>query len=291
MPALIAIEQVLRPPYPASGERTRPACRVWRPRQTLGSLPSRLGHFLNGFKSCPSLILVAALCAGGVPSPAPAAEPIELSGITEPFLDVTLGLADAGIIQQQFFHEGDFVRKGNVILELGTNLETLEVMRRKAVMDQNKMVFDSTRQLAETTKSVSKEDLAKAEAEYNVSVAEHGIAVQQLADRRLVAPFSGAVTEVLLKPGAACAPYQPLVRLVDTSRAYFVGHLDGKAAGNLRLDQPVKIEVDGGQTVSGKICFISPVVDAASGLARVKAVFDNADGKIRPGLAAKMTVP
>jgi multidrug efflux pump subunit AcrA (membrane-fusion protein) len=75
---------------------------------------------------------------------------------------------------------------------------------------------------------------------------------------------------------------------VDTSRCYFTGHIDGKAAGNLQLDEPVKIELDGGQTVSGKICFISPVVDAASGLAKVKVIFENADGKIRPGLAAKM---
>jgi RND family efflux transporter MFP subunit len=213
---------------------------------------------------------------------------IEVSGITEPFMDVTLGLASAGIIHTQFFKEGDVVRKGDVILELDKNLETLEVARRKAIMDHNKMVLDSTRQLAETTKSVSKEVLAKAEAEYNVAAAEYGIAVQQLADRQLVAPFSGAITEVLLKPGAAVAPYQPLVRLVDTRRCYFVGHIDGKAAGTLQLDEPVKIELDGGQTVAGKISFISPVVDAASGLARVKAIFDNADGKIRPGLAAKI---
>jgi multidrug efflux pump subunit AcrA (membrane-fusion protein) len=32
------------------------------------------------------------------------------------------------------------------------------------------------------------------------------------------------------------------------------------------------------------------VVDAASGLARVKAIFDNPDGNIRPGLAATLVV-
>jgi multidrug efflux system membrane fusion protein len=233
-----------------------------------------------------SLFVAAALSLGCLLSVH--AGSLEVSGITEPFMDVTLGLSDAGIIYSQFFKEGDLVRKGDVILELDKNLETLEVTRRKAVMDQNKMVFDSTRELAETTKSVSKEDLTKAKAEYDVSVAEYEIAVQQLANRQLVAPFSGAIMEVLLKPGAAVAPYQPLVRLVDTSRCYFVGHVDGVAAAGLRLDEPAKIEVDGGQTMVGKICFISPVVDAASGLARIKAIFDNSAGEIRPGLAARM---
>ena len=218
-----------------------------------------------------------------------ATEPLAISGITEPFLDVTLGLADAGITRQQFFKEGDAVKKGDAILELDKKLETFEVTRRKAVMDQDKMVYDSTLTLSQSTKSVSQEDLKKAEAEYNVAAAEHDIAVQQLANRQLVAPFSGNIVEILLRPGAAVAPYQPLVRLVDISRCYFVGHIEGNAASNLQLDQAVQIHVDGGQVIPGKICFISPTVDAASGLAKVKAIFDNTDGKIRPGLAAQLT--
>ena len=227
--------------------------------------------------------------ACGLGPVARAAEPLSIAGITEPYLDVTLGLADAGIISTQFFKEGDAVKKGDAILELDKRLETFEVARRKAVMVQNKRVYDSTRTLMESTKSVSQEEMNKAEAEYNVSAAEYDIAVQQLANRQLVAPFTGRITEVLLKPGAAVAPYQPLVRLVDTSRCYFTGHIEGKAAANLQPDQPVQIQVDGGVTISGKICFISPTVDAASGLAKVKAIFDNADGAIRPGLSAQLT--
>jgi multidrug efflux pump subunit AcrA (membrane-fusion protein) len=83
---------------------------------------------------------------------------------------------------------------------------------------------------------------------------------------------------------------EPLVRLVDTTRCYFIGQVEGKSAAALHLDQSMKIEVDGAATpVIGKISFISPVVDPASGLAKVKAIFENADAKIRPGLAARMT--
>ncbi len=216
--------------------------------------------------------------------------PIELAGITEPIHDVTLGLVSPGVIREQFFQEGDVAKKGDVILELDTRLEELEVARRKAVMEQDKAVFDSTREVFQNTKSVSKQDLSKAQAEYDVARAEHAIAEQALADRRLVAPFAGHIMEIQLHPGAASAPYQPLVRLVDTSRCYFTGHLDGVTVARLRLDQSVKIKVADGQTVTGKICFISPVVDAASGLARIKAVFDNPNDAIRPGLAATLVV-
>jgi len=232
------------------------------------------------------LLLAASLI--WVPA-ARARDPVTISGITEPFQDVTLGLADAGIISQQFFKEGDTVRQGDVILELDNKLETLEASRLKAVMEQNKMVYDSTRMLIDTTKSVSQEELTKAEAEYKVSAADYDIALEKVAHRQLVAPFTGSIAEILLKPGAASAPYQPLVRLVNISRCYFVGHVDGKAAASLQMNEPVAIVLDGGQQVAGTICFISPTVDPASGLARVKAIFENADGHIRPGLAAQLT--
>jgi RND family efflux transporter MFP subunit len=230
-----------------------------------------------------ALFAALALCSAG------AAETKSVNGITEPFMDVELGASVAGIIHSELFKEGDSVKKGDVIIELDKRLEELEVERRKAVMDQNKMTFESTRTLSQNTKSVSKEELAKKEAEYNVSVAEYGIAVEQLAHRQIVAPFPGAITDIQLHPGAACAPYQSIVRLVDTTRCYFDGQIEGKSASNLRLDQPVKIEVEGGAIVTGKISFISPVVDPASGLAKIKALFENADGKIRPGLAAKLS--
>jgi RND family efflux transporter MFP subunit len=226
----------------------------------------------------------------GIGIRAGAAEPLAIDGITEPYLDVTLSAPVAGIISAEYFKEGQTVKKGDVILELDSKLEEFEAARYKAVMERSKGDLDSTRVLTQTTKSVSQDELDKKETEYKVASAEHGIAVEQLARRRIVAPFAGSISEITLQTGGACAPYQALVRLVDSSRFYFVGHVEGKAATALRVDQPVRIQVEGvSGSIQGRICYVSPVVDPASGLARIKAVFDNAEGRIRPGLAAKIT--
>jgi membrane fusion protein (multidrug efflux system) len=232
--------------------------------------------------------LVASLCA--LDLTARADDPIQVTGITAPLNDVALGFPDAGIIHTEFFQEGDTVKKGDVILELDKNLQATEVDRTKAVLDQNKKVYDSTQQLYQSTKSISEEDLEKAQAEYQVADAQYRAAVQQLADRQLIAPFSGTITEITLKPGSVVTPYEPFVRLVDTSQCYFIGHVDGPTAARVQLNQAVQVQMQGGQTVTAKICFIEPVVDAASGLARIKAIFDNADGQIRPGVSATMTI-
>ena len=219
-----------------------------------------------------------------------AAEPVSIPGVTEPLLDVSLSAPVPGIINTEFFKEGQSVKKGEALMELDQKLEEFEAARRKAVMDRAKNDLESTQVLVQTTKSVSQEEVDKKQMEFNVAAAEYGVAAEQLARRRIVAPFSGTICEILLRTGAACAPYQPLLRLVDTTRCYFVGHVEGKAAMALHLDQPVKVEVEGvGGAVTGTICYIAPVVDPASGLARVKAIFDNPGGRIRPGLAARVT--
>ncbi len=210
-----------------------------------------------------------------------------VDGITEPFLDVTLASPVHGIIDRWHFKEGEDVKEGQVILELDRKLEELEAARRGEVVKRTKADMDATHVLLKTTKSVSRDEVEKREMEYAVAVADEGIAKEQLRRRHITAPFAGTIADLLLQPGAGCEPYQPLVRLVDTKRCYFVGYIEGALASELKLGQTVRIDT-AGAPVKAAISFISPVVDPGSGLAKVKALFENPGGKMRPGLSAKM---
>ncbi len=223
-----------------------------------------------------------------------AAEIAGATGITEPFHDVTISASVPGIITERKFKEGDAVKSGDVIIELDRKLEELETARRKLLMDQKKTDLDSTRILFGNTKSVSKEELEKKEAEYKVAAAEHDIAAEQLRRRMIATPIAGTVTDLFLHAGEACQPYQPLVRVVDTQHCYFVSNLEAKLATRLSVGQTINLEVETGGAplrVEGKIIFVSPVVDPASGLVKVRATFDNLGGKVRPGLSGKLLLP
>lgn len=212
-----------------------------------------------------------------------------IPGVTEAFMDVTLSSTVQGIVSARNFEEGATVKAGQVILELDSALEELETQRRQAVMEHNRADFESTRALFSRSKAVSKDEMQKKEMEYKVSVAEFGIATENLKRRKVVAPFGGTIVEVYLQPGASCEPYQPLIRLVDTSRCYFIGHLQGSAGIKLQPGAKVRVAVQGAaEPVDAVISFIAPVADSASGLVTVKALFENADGRVRPGLAAEL---
>jgi RND family efflux transporter MFP subunit len=237
------------------------------------------------------LLLSATLAALGL-ARIMAAEPASCAGITEPVFDVNLSVSVPGIITVQAFKEGDFVNTNQVIVGLDSRLEEIEAARRKVIMDNRKADWESTRQVYEKTRSISKDELEKREMEYRVAAAEYEIAQEQLRKRQITSPGAGVIAELMLHPGEACQPYQTLVRLVDIRQCYFISNVEAKQATRLKRGQTVVLEIeDAAKPIrkSGEVVFLCPVVDQASGLQRVKVLFDNADGKVRPGLAGKMS--
>ncbi|MEW6302146.1 MAG: efflux RND transporter periplasmic adaptor subunit [Verrucomicrobiota bacterium] len=241
-------------------------------------------------------------------------------GITEPFLDVTVSATVPGTIAKIHAKEGDFVKEKDVVIQLEQKPEELEVGRRRLIweskvelnaaaeqMKRLKIDSEATRKLYETTKSVSREEMEKKELEYKVAVAEHerlliaeqrekieyDLALEQLERRKIPSPLTGYVAQLFFDAGEDCKAQEPLARIVDTRRCYFTANIDARLSERLKPGQTVKLEIDAGATptvVQAQITFISPVVDPASGLLRVRALFDNPDGKVRPGVAGRMFI-
>jgi RND family efflux transporter MFP subunit len=212
-------------------------------------------------------------------------------GITEAVFDVTLSLPVPGIVTTLKVKEGDLVQTNEVLLVLDSRLEEIEVERRKCIMDNRKADWDSTQKVFDKSSSVSRDELLKREAEYRVSAAEYAEAQEQLQRRQLLAPGRGIVSEIKLHLGEACAAYEPVVRIVDTRQCYFISNVEARYSARLKPGQTVQIQIEDALVpirVQARLVFVSPVIDSASGLQKVKAVFDNAEGKIRPGLVAKM---
>src|SRR5437667_11787835 len=149
-------------------------------------------------------LLLVSLC--GQPCPLNASDLSYAEGITEPFLDVTMSASVAGIITAQKFKEGDFVKEGDVILELDKKLEELETARRKLVMDNKKVDFEATEVLFKNTKAVSGEEREKKEVENLLSVVEHDVAPELLRRRSILGHLSGIIPEVIRRVGEACQP-------------------------------------------------------------------------------------
>lgn len=243
---------------------------------------------------------------------------LSFSGITEPVDEVTLSASGAGTISAVFFKEGETVRKGDTIIELDNRLEKLEVARRKMIWQSKveveaaaakvstlKSMLEATRDLFETTGSISKDELERLSLEHKLALAdlkrleltekrerlEYKMALENLRKRSVISPIGGTVIQLPLKEGETTQEYQPLVHIVDTRKCIFVGNVEEWVGRRLQKGQSVDLVIKTGSEVTpvkGIITFISPVVDPASSLMKIKAEFDNENGTVRPGVAGIM---
>lgn len=219
----------------------------------------------------------------------------EVVGITEPFHDVTMNSPVTGIIGARLVEEGEFVRRGQLLIELDKKLEELDLSRKELAKQMSQSELERLKELSEKNAiSVSREELDKKQTEFKIASVDLELAKEQLSRRMLTSPIDGYVTEIYLEAGEGCELRQPIIRVVETRRCYFVANIDAQFGHALKVGQKMRMRVeDGGSPVEidGTISFVSPVVDPASGLMKVKLTFDNPDGKIRPGISGRLIIP
>lgn len=236
------------------------------------------------------------------------------SGLIYPLHDITLSAGVAGLVMKRLVVPGQSVKAGQVLLLLDDRLQIIESDRRKVIYEDNSEVvasreraailttlFKDSRTVFEETGSISKDELLRLEAEY---IAAKGRVEQLIAQkkreyldyesaererlqRHIAAPISGIVTKVLPQVGEWAKPGDPIILLVDPSTAVLQVAIPHTEAGSLKLGAQQKIQLETGGSithVTGRIAFVSPVADPASGLVEVKINFTNPQLAIKPGI-------
>lgn len=195
----------------------------------------------------------------------------------------------------------------------------INIARERAALLEKE--WQSTIKLRDATHSVSQEELNKKEIDYKLARAEEAqlavreqiealeykIAQAQLERRIIRSPSDGMITRVHAQPGEICEVRQPLVAFVNASACFLVANLEPALANKLHVGGSARVRVDtpgaaergsasssphaSAVEVTGTVDSMSPVIDSASGLRRVKILLPNADGRITPGLVGTLVEP
>lgn len=238
----------------------------------------------------------------------------DYTGIVHARHQLALSVAAPGLVSAVPVQPGRRVAAGQVLLQLDDRLQALEEQRRKIVLDDQselrateerlKLVqplAEDARKLQGTKGALSREDLARAEldllttrgrllqlqAQEERERSEHQGAVQERAQRRLLAPVAGVITKVGIDVGEWARPGDPLVELVDASVLQLRLNVPAAVVRTLKEGATLEVSFEPAlqiAPVSGKLVFVSPAVDAASGLVALRVQIDNPGGRIPPGI-------
>ena len=177
---------------------------------------------------------------------------------------------------------------GDVVVQLDSRLEELEVERRRLVMENAKSQWEGTKTVFDKSVSVSHEELLKKQADYDVAHVDYQIALEQLHRRSLFPPHPGVIAEMRLHPGEACIGYQPVVRLVDTRKCYRQQRRSrAKRQPEKRSNRQVTDRRHGDECHRRTNCLYLACGGSGKRLAESPRDFDNADARVHPGQSGR----
>ena len=239
-------------------------------------------------------------------------------GVIYPTRDLTLSVSVSGVVSNVPVKIGQRVRSGQPLLELESDLQAIELRRRRTILEDRseqvsieqrhgilERLFQDANKLYEQSGSISREELMKIQMEL-VTVAgrrdqlqlekrreqhEVDLAQQERQMRVLTAPVAGVVTSIQVDTGEWATPGQPIVRLVDESTVELRTNLSQAAARLVKRGDAITVQLDDPaqpQPVQGRVGFLSPVADAASGLVEIRITIPNADRRVRPGVKGRI---
>jgi len=242
----------------------------------------------------------------------------EFSGRLEAIERVEIRSRVSGAVQEIHFREGALVQKGDLLVLIDPSLYAAEVDRAqgqvsaaRARLILTKADFDRGQQLSSS--SITQRDLdnrinAYREAEAGLKTAEAALKTAELnlSYTEIRAPVSGRVGKVEITVGnlIAAGPNSPLLTtLVSVNPIYASFNADEQVVARAlktlvdentpnAIDRiPVQMTTGSDPApVKGKMQFIDNQVDPRSGTVRVRAVFDNADGRLMPGQFARLSM-
>lgn len=236
--------------------------------------------------------LFAAWAGLGLAALASAAD-VRVEGLVQPFQQVSVSCRIAGQIETIAVKEGDSVALGDTLAQLYRAEEELEAQRTEHLVKVKDYDAQGTEELAKKNMARKDEALEK-NAERDIARLQARLAQVALERKLIKSPLAGVVVAKKKEPGEWVDPGVVIFEVVSFDQVFVQILLNSEQALPLALGQAVKVELPQlpkDNLVSGKVDFIDPRVDAASGYQRVKILLANPGRRILPGTRAIVVLP
>jgi multidrug efflux pump subunit AcrA (membrane-fusion protein) len=174
----------------------------------------------------------------------------------QPAAGAQLAAPSAGVVAKVNVLEGQHVEKGDALMELNSGAATAESAAQE--VERQKKLY----------------------AQENTSLRNLQAAEAQLALLRVIAPLSGTVARVNVKPGQAVDLTTVVAEVMDLNRLAVSAEIPAAEARDLKPGNPIEVLTE--PPVTTELSFVSPNVDKNNGTVLMRALLP-VDSGLRPG--------
>lgn len=235
---------------------------------------------------------------------------IQTTGTVTPMTMVDVHSQLTSVISKVHFHEGQFVKAGDLLFTLDARTEEANVTKALAQLARDNAALADAKRLLERSKQLLLQNFISQSALDTAQSQVDGIAAAVGADQaavqaakvalsyaRITAPQAGRVGAVTVFAGSTVqANVSSLVTITQIDPIAVSFNLPQRnLADALSALQGAGKQVtanlpDGGGSFSGQLQFVDSAVDLNSGTVKVKTVFKNPQGKLWPGAFVNVTL-
>ncbi|KAB2966895.1 MAG: efflux RND transporter periplasmic adaptor subunit [Thermoanaerobaculia bacterium] len=204
----------------------------------------------------------------------------------------TLAAEVGGAVESVSGELGQAVAAGRVLATIDERVYAQQVAESEALLRQAVQQYERARNLFER-RAVTKVILLDAETGRDVAEARLASSRLQLDKARVRAPWPGRIAARRVEVGDFVAPGTPLFELVDSSRLKVRAPARAADVPFLAIGREVEVRVDAypGEVFRARVERIGAELDPASRTLDVEAEIENRDGRLKPGLPARLEVP
>ena len=191
----------------------------------------------------------------------------------------------SGIAVKLRAEEGDYIRKGEVLLDIDEREYKLAEQRAKVNYDRQMNSFERAQSMFDKS-LLSKDEFEVAKFNLEQARIEWEQAKLTLDYCNIKAPISGFVSARTCKLGDRLLTSTKVYSLVNPDLLLTKVYLTEKDALKTRVGQTAEVisEALPGKKFVGKVDIVSPVVDPSSGMVRVTIRVQDRDRVLKPGM-------
>ncbi|QKF82273.1 efflux RND transporter periplasmic adaptor subunit [Halarcobacter ebronensis] len=227
---------------------------------------------------------------------------IELSGTVISDNEKIISSRYMGFIKKVYVHEGDFVKKGQLLYEIdSSNIDSnkQEALLNLQIQENNlnnvKTNYERYKRLYEKD-LVPKYDLEQLELklkniENMISIAKAKLKEVNFQYKylKITAPNNGLIIKKSIKSGEMAMPTSPAIILSDLDSLKIKTEINESNLGKIKIGQEVNILIESiGLKTKGKIESIIPNIQNMTHSFSVKISFDKMNKKLYPGMYSKI---
>jgi len=215
---------------------------------------------------------------------------ISVNGKTAPARVVSLTAETDGRIVVIGAARGANIERGDTIVRLDERDRKARLAQAEATVKQREVEYQGRLQL-KSQSYVSEAQLQEAVALLETAKTELTRAQLDLTYMYIRAPFGGALQSRAVEVGDFVKRGDPIATFVDNRSIIVSANLSEFDARYVDVGDTAEAELATGETVTGRIRYISPVADEATRTFGVELEIDNSDGALRVGGTAVLRIP